>query len=592
MPNERNAAGRTAALVLLALAPLWLTGIFGRALWTPDEPREADIAWRMSLQADRTLPQLAGSPFLEKPPLTYWMSAAVIAAFGDSPAAARAPNLLYVVVTALSVAALALAMGMEAMPAILSALVAGSALLAFRVGIWLAPDACLVAGNALALLGLWHGYTAPPGKAKLRGYTLMHAGAAAGFMAKSAPGWLVPALALAVMLAWERRWSELRRPELYAGLLLQAVIIGPWVACVSSSAQGAEALRTLFWNNVVGRFTQVRAPVALDYTTGHHNRPGKYLLELPYYLLPWTLVTAAALRSAWGRARAPGKAGQPWRFAVAASLPFLVLLSVAATARDVYAAPALLGLAVLVGLWLQQLNAPPDAFDRRCISGTRVLVALFTGLFVAAVAALAFSGTVTAPVCITLGTAIAGLGLLSWLGSAREQRHGHPGRSLAWSYTGYAAAVSLTGLILLPTIDRWQDLGGLAQRIRHDTAALQLALLDPDETTLAVLDHGSGVTLTAISSGGRDKQQAVAGYFATHPGSGRVLVLLPGHASGKLRRWFAQFHADTSPDDGVLTGLVSSGTARLVQRYELPQGRRYALLGPATTHKEHSDEPP
>ena len=53
-----------------------------------------------------------------------------------------------------------------------------------------------------------------------------------------------------------------------------------------------------------------------------------------------------------------GTAGRPWRFAVAASLPFLAILSVAATARDVYAAPVLLGIAMLAGLWLQQLRAP------------------------------------------------------------------------------------------------------------------------------------------------------------------------------------------------------------------------------------------
>ena len=50
-----------AALIVLALLPLWLPGMFGRGLWTPDEPREADIAWRMSLQSDHTLPQLAGN---------------------------------------------------------------------------------------------------------------------------------------------------------------------------------------------------------------------------------------------------------------------------------------------------------------------------------------------------------------------------------------------------------------------------------------------------------------------------------------------------------------------------------------------------
>ena len=63
-----------ALLVVVALAPVWLIGILDRGLWTPDEPREADIAWRMSQQSDRALPQLAATPFLEKPPLSYWSS--------------------------------------------------------------------------------------------------------------------------------------------------------------------------------------------------------------------------------------------------------------------------------------------------------------------------------------------------------------------------------------------------------------------------------------------------------------------------------------------------------------------------------------
>jgi 4-amino-4-deoxy-L-arabinose transferase-like glycosyltransferase len=569
-------------LVVVALAPLWLLGILGRALWTPDEPREADIAWRMSLQSDRTLPQLAGTPFLEKPPLTYWMSAAALSALGDSPAATRAPNLVYVLITVLAVGALALAMDLELLPAVFAALVAGSALLPLRVGIWLAPDACLVAGNALALLGVWRGYTAPPGWAKLRGYALMHLGAAVGFMAKSAPGWLVPGLALLSLIIWERRWSELRHPELYAGLLLQLLIIGPWVACVMATAHGAQALRTLLWNNIVGRFVHLQAPAALDYTSGHHNRVGKYLLELPFYLLPWTLVAAAALRAAWRHARTPGAAGRPWRFAVAAALPFLLILSVAATAREVYAAPVLLGLAVLAGLWLQRLHASDDAFDRGCITGTRVLVAAMGIVFTAGVAVFGLSGMVSAPACVVLGAAILGTGVLSWLRSVQAQRHADPGGSLVWSYTGYAAAVCLTAIIVLPVIDHWQDLGSLARRIRADTEVQQLVLLDPDETTLAVLDHGFPAPVAALVSDASGKQRAVRDWFAAHPGTARILVLLPGHASGKLRRWLAQFHADADPGDGVATALVGSGTARLVRRYELPQGRRYALLGPPT----------
>ena len=241
MRSNRGAmpARRLAVLVIVALAPLWLVGILGRGLWTPDEPREADIAWRMSLQSERTLPQLAGTPFLEKPPLTYWMSAAALTLLGDSAAAARAPNLVYVLVTVLAVGALALAMDLELLPAVFAALVAGSALLCLRVGIWLAPDACLVAGNALALLGVWRGYHAPrrDGQSCAATHSCTSGLPSASWPRAPRDGWCRAWRSLA-LIAWERRWSELRRPELYAGLLLQALIIGPWVACVTATAQG------------------------------------------------------------------------------------------------------------------------------------------------------------------------------------------------------------------------------------------------------------------------------------------------------------------------------------------------------------------
>ncbi|MBV8806397.1 MAG: glycosyltransferase family 39 protein, partial [Sinobacteraceae bacterium] len=300
-------------VVLLALAPVWIIGILCRSAWTPDEPRELDIAWRMSQQDDRTLPQLADTPFLEKPPLSYWMSAMAIDVYGDSPPAARMPNLLYAAITALAIGALAFAMD-GGTAAIVAALAAGTAITAYRVAVWLASDACLLAGCAIALLGAYLGFRAPAGRSKLFGYTLMHLGAAIGFMAKSAPGWLVPAAALLALIGWERRWSELRRWELYVGFAVQALLIGPWIYEVSLSPHAADAFSALFWHNIVGRFTQLAGPAALDYTSGHKNFPGKYFIELPVYLLPWTLLAVAAVCRAWERLRGNKDRGTPWRF--------------------------------------------------------------------------------------------------------------------------------------------------------------------------------------------------------------------------------------------------------------------------------------
>ena len=569
-------------LIALALAPLWLAGIFGRGLWTPDEPREADIAWRMSLQSEHAVPQLAGAPFLEKPPLSYWMSAGALGLFGDSAAAARAPNLLYALITAFAIGALALAMRAGLVPAVIAALVAGSALTAYRVLIWLAPDACLLAGCALALLGAWLGYRATAGTRKAGGYALMHLGAAIGFMAKSAPGWLVPALALLTLIAWERRWSELRRWELYAGFIVQALIIGPWLLAVARGVHGDEALRTLFWHNVVGRFTQVAAPAALDYTSGHHNSPGKYLLELPVYLLPWTLVAGAALVRAWKQARAPGPQSSAWRFALASSVPFLLLLSLAATARDIYVAPALLGFALLAGLWAQDAQRSPHPLDQSALSWTRRLIAAMTCGFAGMLVVLA-----AADAAPRLAAALAALGVIAVAAAtttlaARSQRRGDLLRSLAWSYTGYAAALCLSALVVLPVIDRWQDLPGLARRIHADTARQALALLNPDETTIAMLDHGLNTPLTILADPAATARQLVAGWLSRHGREARVLVLLPGHASGKLSRWLTRVgvsRAGGGTGDGVAGDLVTAGAAALVQRYELPEGRRYALLG-------------
>jgi 4-amino-4-deoxy-L-arabinose transferase-like glycosyltransferase len=580
-PLRLSAPAHSAGLtLLLALAPLWLLGMFDRGLWTPDEPREADIAWRMSQQSDRTLPQLAHTPFLEKPPLSYWISAAGIALFGDSAAAGRAPNLIYAAVTALAVFALALAMRIDGAGALLAALIAASALTALRVSVWLAPDACLLAGCALALLGAWLGYTSPGARAKLGGYTLMHLGAALGFMAKSAPGWLVPALALLTLIVWERRWSELRRFELYAGLALQAILIGPWLLAVAHGAHGMEALRALFWHNIVGRFTAVDAPAGLAYTRGHPNFPGKYLIELPLYLLPWTLAVAAALHRAWTKVRERGPEATAWRFSIAASLPFLVLLSLAATARDIYCAPALLGLALLAGLWSSEAQRPPDRIDRLGVAGTRLLVAALVSALIGAVLLLWLAGA-AAPLPTLAAAGAAALAALPCLrASALSEERGDPRRSLTWAYGAYAAALGLTALAALPVIDRWQDLPALARRIQADCARAPLALLDPDETTIAILDRGLDTHFTVLTSARGSAHDAVTRWFALEGREARLLVLLPGHAAGALSRWAEPLHRPAPEDDGVAGSLTDSRAAVLVRRYELPQGRRYALLGP------------
>jgi 4-amino-4-deoxy-L-arabinose transferase-like glycosyltransferase len=585
MTQPIAASHRWAGAVILALAPLWFLGMFDRALWTPDEPREADIVWRMSQQSERAIPELAGTPFLEKPPLTYWLSGAATAAFGDAAAVARLPNLLYAAIVACAIAALAFAMD-GAGAALVAALLAGSALIAYRVAIWLAPDAALLAGNAVALLGAYLGYSSRSGMRKFVGYSLMHAGAAFGFMAKSAPGWLVPALALVSLIIWERRWSELRRWELYAGAMLQVLLIGPWIMAVAASPGGAESLRVFLWDNIVGRFTAVASSPGHAYAQGHLNWWGKYLCELPLYLLPWSVLAAAALASAWSATRAilagatTQKSRTAWRFAVSACLPFLGLLSLAATARDIYAAPAALGFALLVGLWANALPREIKRFDKVALAATRALVALIACVFAAALGLLAALADRPAKLAAAVAAvAVVALTLLLLRYAARLQNDEKFIASLIATYGSYALALLVTGLFVLPEIDRWQDLGALAQRIERDARGGELAVLNPDETTIAMLDYRSRTAFAALAARPAEAPRVVSQWLLARGEQAHVLVMLPGHAPGAVTEFIGRWWARATPDDGLAGDLEATGSARITGRYSLPQGRRYALLG-------------
>src|SRR3569833_2104260 len=109
------------------------------------------------------------------------------------------------------------------------------------------------------------------------------------------------------------------------------------------------------------------------YSAGHKNWLGRYVAELPFSLLPWTLLVVAALRCAWAKFR-NGTLSTPWRFALASSIPFIALRSVASTARDIYAAPAVPGFALLVALWALELDPASSLLHRFALNAPRTLV--------------------------------------------------------------------------------------------------------------------------------------------------------------------------------------------------------------------------
>src|SRR5213592_3724479 len=75
-------SSRALLAVGIALAALWFVNLDTRRLLHPDEGRYAEIAREMAASGDWVTPRLNGLKYFEKPPLQYWVTAALYRIFG------------------------------------------------------------------------------------------------------------------------------------------------------------------------------------------------------------------------------------------------------------------------------------------------------------------------------------------------------------------------------------------------------------------------------------------------------------------------------------------------------------------------------
>jgi 4-amino-4-deoxy-L-arabinose transferase-like glycosyltransferase len=95
-------AGNCLAVAVLGLLSGWLfLGNLTYPLFEPDESRYAQVALEMLQSGDFVVPRLLGEPYLDKPPLLYWATAASLHLFGPCEFGARFPSALAAIMTVL-----------------------------------------------------------------------------------------------------------------------------------------------------------------------------------------------------------------------------------------------------------------------------------------------------------------------------------------------------------------------------------------------------------------------------------------------------------------------------------------------------------
>ena len=342
MPNRQSLR---LALFWLLLASLMALGL-GRGLWTPDEPREAEIGREM-LGHPGFVPHLNGEPFFEKPPLYYWAMAGSYALAGVSNASARAVSTLAGLAT-LALLFLWARRAASERTAYLAVFMLATSLQFFQSTHWVLLDPLLMLFLTLTFWGAWEGLNGNRGWWPL---VALYGGICLGVWTKGLIGLALPMAGLLFFMLLKRKqaWDCARRLRLFWGLALTGLII---VLCVWAFylAEGREAVVQLVWVNHVLRFIKPG-------TTGHAQPFYYYVHTLPMAVLPWLMPFLALFRPSFWKESRQGSGVLLRPYLGAAVLGGVLLLSAATTKRETYLLPLLPPLALLMALAMEDLLA-------------------------------------------------------------------------------------------------------------------------------------------------------------------------------------------------------------------------------------------
>jgi len=319
------------------LAAAWLLAFaWIRPLTVPDEGRYTDIARWMVLTGDWLIPRINGLPFIQKPPLYFWLEAIGIELAGTSLLVARWVSLAAAFVTIYAVYRFVRAR-FDENAARWAAIVLLTSPYFFAVAQFASLDmlvsACITCTILLAIAAA----EAPADRA-LRLWLAAYAAAALGLLAKGLIGIVIPALVFIV-------WSTItRQPRLILaalklrGLLVLALIAVPWFVLVEQHVPGF--LRYFFIHNHLERYAE----------GGFNNPRGAwfYFAVVLGGMLPWTLALFPAARAALartGQAQRAGVLGLLWSVAV------VVFFTIPSSKLAGYVLPAVPALAIVLGPW-------------------------------------------------------------------------------------------------------------------------------------------------------------------------------------------------------------------------------------------------
>ncbi|MBI2524600.1 MAG: glycosyltransferase family 39 protein [Candidatus Rokubacteria bacterium] len=321
-------------MLLLAVGLAFAVPGLSMSLLDPDEGLYADVAREMVAAGDWVVPRFNGLPYLEKPPLYFWLTALAFLVTGFSEWVLRGWSVL----AALGTSAVAWRLGRRlygprggVVAGVMLLTSAGYALYLRKAS----TDFVFAFSLALAVYGFIVDAERPDrGR---RRFFLLYAGSALALLSKGLIGALFPALIVGVSLRWYPglRWRDL---NLTRGLTLVAALTVPWHALVAW--RDPSLFRFYLVDNQILRFLNLREFLEDDVAI---STPG-YLVATFLWFFPWSVFLLAR--------PAPTALVPAWRVTAVWAAVVVGFFALSGSKLEYYALPALPAFAVLVaGGW-------------------------------------------------------------------------------------------------------------------------------------------------------------------------------------------------------------------------------------------------
>jgi 4-amino-4-deoxy-L-arabinose transferase-like glycosyltransferase len=347
-----NRATRAPSLGLVTAA-LWLVFAFNLGslpLIDPDEGRYAEIAREMLASGDWIEPRLFGIPYLEKPPLLYWLTGLSFRALGKSETAARLVPTVAAAAGVVAVGAFASrAFGSSA--GILAATVLGTSVLYVALARAVVTDMLFSTGISIALLAFLRARE----RHDARTFALAWLGLAIAVLAKGPAAILLCLLVVGVDSALGRSWSWLASGALWLTVPVFLAIALPWFVAIQ--IRRPEFFSFYLWKEHLNRAAGSEHPHAFYF----------YVPILFAGFLPWTPLAVAAAKSWCRAARESTPDAAVVRFLLVWAAVVFVVFSVSVGKLATYILPVLCPLAILVGRTLAE-RATRTAYAIACVA--------------------------------------------------------------------------------------------------------------------------------------------------------------------------------------------------------------------------------